>query len=54
MDPLEITCPKCDAPPHKRCRTLITNRVTDTHIARALARFNLHRITSAPNREPSS
>lgn len=31
---LDFKCPKCKAPPQKRCRTLTTNRVTDTHEAR--------------------
>lgn len=30
----EWPCPKCGAPAGEHCRTLITNRVTDTHIDR--------------------
>lgn len=29
-----IDCPKCGAKKGDRCRSLTTNRVTDTHVAR--------------------
>ncbi len=35
-DPLGVPCPKCGAATGKRCRTLTTNRSTDTHEARWL------------------
>ncbi len=32
-------CPTCKAPAGERCRSLTTNRVTDTHMARLMARY---------------
>lgn len=32
-------CPTCKAKPYHRCRTLKTNRVTDTHTARVQEQF---------------
>jgi hypothetical protein len=36
MSPLDYECPKCHADRGKKCRTLTTNRSTDTHEARWL------------------
>ena len=29
-----VPCPKCDAMPYERCRSLTKGKVTDTHMAR--------------------
>jgi hypothetical protein len=34
MNPLDVECPACGSEPGRRCRTLRTNRSTDTHLAR--------------------
>jgi hypothetical protein len=50
-DPLAVACPKCSAPAGKRCRTLTTNRSTDTHEARWLAWLNRPRSTETGGTE---
>jgi hypothetical protein len=34
MTPTDVACPKCGMGQGQKCRTLTTNRVTDTHEAR--------------------
>jgi hypothetical protein len=34
MNPLDFECPRCGADVGQRCRTLSTNRTTDTHTLR--------------------
>ena len=36
----DIECPVCGVPPRARCRTLVTKRSTDTHLARYDAVFD--------------
>ena len=35
----QVACPTCSAEPERPCRTLTTNRVTDTHLARIDAAY---------------
>jgi hypothetical protein len=45
-----VTCPKCRAEPFRHCRTLGTNRVTDTHADRVAAQA-VHDQRAAEKRE---
>lgn len=44
----DITCPVCGAPPKERCRTLKTNRTTDTHLSRIDAEFEAFATRTQP------
>ena len=52
-NPIVIACPKCGVGQGERCRTLTTNRSTDTHEARWLAWFNAKDAAYATNRRSS-
>lgn len=40
---LDVRCPQCTQPIGARCRTLATQRVTDTHMARRDAAYEAAR-----------